>query len=133
MSSRAVPVEASVTDRRYELRAELPGIDPIDDLRLTCTGNELRIDAMRVPPWRAGPGHSEFTYGRRLRVVPLPPGVRPGTIAACYVDGVLEVTAALGETAPSTRPFAVDVRAAPRRSRRPVTSGPDRLAPAGVP
>jgi hypothetical protein len=81
MTSRAVPVEESVRDRRYVLRAELPGIDPIDDLRLTCTGNELRIDAMRVPPRRAGPGHSEFVYGRRLRVVPLPAGVRPGTIA----------------------------------------------------
>lgn len=109
-SPRAIPVEEAVSGRRYVLRAELPGIDPVDDLRLTCTGNELRIDAMRMAPRRVGPGHSEFAYGRRLRVVPLPAGVRPRTIAARYVNGVLEVTAALGPTEPSMPAFAVDVR-----------------------
>jgi HSP20 family molecular chaperone IbpA len=108
-TSRAIPVEEAVDSRRYRLRAELPGLDPGTDLWLVCTGTELRIDVVRTPQPRPGSGHSEFSYGRRFRVVPLPPGLRSRTVAARYVDGVLEVTAAVGVVEPRTPAFAVAV------------------------
>jgi HSP20 family protein len=108
-TSRTIPVEETVNGRRYRLRAELPGLDPVADLQLVCTGTELRIDAMRMPPARPGSGHSEFAYGRRFRVVPLPPGLRSRTVAARYVNGVLEVTAAVGVVEPRMPAFAVTV------------------------
>ena len=108
-TSRTIPVEEAVDRRHYRLRAELPGLDPVADLQLVCTGTELRIDAMRTPQPRPGSGHSEFSYGRRFRVVPLPPGLRSRTVAARYVNGVLEVTAAVGAIEPRTPAFAVAV------------------------
>ena len=58
---------------------------------------ETRLRAQRV------------RYGRRFRVVPLPPGLRSRTVAARYVNGVLEVTAAVGAVEPRTPAFAVTV------------------------
>ncbi|MEV4624237.1 Hsp20/alpha crystallin family protein [Asanoa sp. NPDC049573] len=94
---------------RYVLRAALPGIDPTVDLRVTCSGNELRLDAVRAFPPDARGGHSEFSYGRLFRVVPLPVGTRARTISARYVDGILEVSARLGVAEPGTRQFTVPV------------------------
>jgi HSP20 family protein len=105
---RRIPVEEAISGRRFVLRAELPGIDPDEDLRITCAAGELRLDVCREPAEHEG-WRSEFGYGRRVRVVALPPGVRSHTLAARYADGVLEVSAVVGPVEPGPRPFRVAV------------------------
>lgn len=109
MTTRTIPVEEAVYPGHYRLRAELPGIDPVYDLRVTCEGSELRLDATREPPTRAARGHSEFWYGRRLRVVAFPSDIRLGTVTARYADGVLEVSADRGVAEPRRAAFPVRV------------------------
>lgn len=46
---RRIPVEEAISGRRFVLRAELPGIDPDEDLRITCAAGELRLDVCREP------------------------------------------------------------------------------------
>jgi HSP20 family molecular chaperone IbpA len=112
MTMRTIPVEEAVYPGLYRLRAELPGIDPVYDLRVTCEGSELRLDAAREPSTPAARGHSEFWYGRRLRVVTVPPDVRLSTVTARYADGVLEVSADRGVAEPRRAAFPVRVDAA---------------------
>lgn len=106
---RSIPVEEMLDGRHYRLRAELPGLEPAADLRVTCTGSEIRLDAMRRPRPGWPTGRSEFRYGRRLRAVHLPASVQTHTLAARYVNGLLEVTAALGDIDPCPHPFVVSV------------------------
>lgn len=90
------------------LRTELPGIDPTEDLRITCAVGELCLDVSREPPEREGP-RSEFRYGRRVRVLALPPGVRSHALTARYAAGVLEVSAVVGPVEPGKRTLRVAV------------------------
>ncbi|WP_372449000.1 Hsp20/alpha crystallin family protein [Qaidamihabitans albus] len=41
-------VEDSVEDHKYILRAELPGMDPEHDIKITVEGEELCINAQRT-------------------------------------------------------------------------------------
>jgi HSP20 family molecular chaperone IbpA len=111
LAPRTIPVEESVEPGRYRLRAELPGID-IRDARVTYEGCELRLDATRTPSPHALRERSEFWYGRRLRIVPLPHDLRSCTLTARYSHGVLEVTADRGQAEPRRAAFRIEVVAA---------------------
>jgi HSP20 family molecular chaperone IbpA len=74
--SRAMRLEDEMTDGRYEVRAELPGVvDPADDIEVTVRDGQLTIKAERAQSSESN-GHSEFTYGSFLRTVSLPAGAR---------------------------------------------------------
>ncbi|MGY1708804.1 Hsp20/alpha crystallin family protein [Geodermatophilus sp. SYSU D00758] len=81
-------------DDTQVIRAELPGIDPDQDVRLTVSGGMLRIDAERRVEERTGDkGYTrrELRYGSFTRTLPLAEGATEDDIRASYKDGVLEI------------------------------------------
>lgn len=92
----SIRTEEYVEGNRYTLRAELPGVDPAEDVHITCVDGELRLDVVRKES-HTDKGRSEFHYGSFSRAVTLPPGVDEDTIAARYADGILEITAVVGD------------------------------------
>ena len=85
-----------MTDGRYEVRAELPGIDPVEDVDITAHDGVLTIKAQRKV--RTGSdGHSEFSYGTFTRSVQLPPGAKEDDITATYDNGILTVSVGVSD------------------------------------
>ncbi|MDQ4501007.1 Hsp20/alpha crystallin family protein [Sinomonas sp. ASV322] len=78
----------------FVVRAEIPGIDPEQDVDVTVRDGELNIRATRQESSEnaAKEGYrSEFRYGSFSRAVPLPRNAVQDDIRASYKDGVLEV------------------------------------------
>jgi predicted unusual protein kinase regulating ubiquinone biosynthesis (AarF/ABC1/UbiB family)/HSP20 family molecular chaperone IbpA len=84
-------LEETIQDNRYVIRAELPGLDPENDIEVTVDGRILTIRAERRQQDK-GPYHSEFRYGSLTRAVRLPATVDPADVTARYDKGVLEVS-----------------------------------------
>ena len=84
-------LEESVRDDRYVIRAELPGLDPENDIEVTVDGRILTIRAERRQQDK-GPYRSEFRYGSLARAVRLPARIDPADVTARYDKGVLEVS-----------------------------------------
>jgi predicted unusual protein kinase regulating ubiquinone biosynthesis (AarF/ABC1/UbiB family)/HSP20 family molecular chaperone IbpA len=91
LAGQAFRVEESIRDDRYVIRAELPGLDPKNDIEVTVDGRILTIRAERRQQDN-GPYRSEFRYGSLARTVRLPAGVDPADVTARYDKGVLEVS-----------------------------------------
>jgi predicted unusual protein kinase regulating ubiquinone biosynthesis (AarF/ABC1/UbiB family)/HSP20 family molecular chaperone IbpA len=84
-------LEEAIRDNRYVIRAELPGLDPENDIEVTTDGRILTIRAERRE--RAdGVYRSEFRYGSLVRAVRLPASVDAADVTARYDNGVLEVS-----------------------------------------
>ena len=73
------------------IRAELPGLDPENDIEVTIDGRVLTIRAERRHE-DTGPCRSEFRYGSLAREVRLPARVDAADVTARYDKGVLEVS-----------------------------------------
>jgi len=84
-------LEEAIRDNRYVIRAELPGLDPENDIDVTVDGRILTIRAERRQQ-DSGPHRSEFRYGSLARAVRLPGRVDPADVTARYDKGVLEVS-----------------------------------------
>jgi HSP20 family protein len=84
-------LEESIRDDRYVIRAELPGLDPENDIEVTVDGRILTIRAERREQDK-GRYRSEFRYGSLARAVRLPARVDPADVTARYDKGVLEVS-----------------------------------------
>ena len=69
----AMRLEDETKDGYYEVRAELPGVDPTDDIEVTVHDGRLTIKAERTQTSESN-GHSEFSYGSFARTVALPAG-----------------------------------------------------------
>ncbi|UVS79443.1 Hsp20/alpha crystallin family protein [Actinokineospora sp. UTMC 2448] len=102
-----VRVEDYQEDGQYVLRAELPGVDPAQDIDVSVDGNLLTVTAERSDS-RHEKSHSEFRYGSFGRSVRLPAGADPAGITASYEAGVLEVRVPITEASPARR-IAVEV------------------------
>lgn len=89
--TNAVRVEQYVDDDHYVVRAELPGFDPDEDIKVAVDNGRLILTAHRSQPERRH-GHSEFHYGTFTRTVPVPAGVTAKDVSAAYLDGILEIT-----------------------------------------
>jgi HSP20 family protein len=90
MMGQAFRVEEAVQDDRYVIRAELPGLDPDEDIEVTVDGRTLTIHAERRQE-DGGPDHSEFRYGSLIRTVRLPDKVDAKDVTARYEKGILEI------------------------------------------
>jgi HSP20 family protein len=95
-------VEDVMKEGRYELRAELPGIDPGKDVDVTVRDGQLTIKAERAKESRSN-GRSEFLYGSFSRSVSLPAGADEDDITATYEKGILTVSVPIPETEPSEK------------------------------
>jgi HSP20 family molecular chaperone IbpA len=89
-SGSAVPVEDYIRNGQYELRAELPGLDPERDIEITVAGEILTITAHRAEDTR-GRQHSEFRYGTAERSFRLPPSADLSRIQASYGHGIVTI------------------------------------------
>lgn len=89
-----VRVEQYRKDGTLVIRAELPGIDPGQEVELTVSHGILHINAVRrEEEKREGKSYlrRELRYGPQSRSLPLPEGVTGDGITATYKEGVLEI------------------------------------------
>ena len=91
LTGQVFRLEETSRDNRYVIRAELPGLDPGNDIEVTVEGRILIIRAERRQQDN-GPCRSEFRYGSLARVVRLPATVDAADVTARYEKGVLEVS-----------------------------------------
>jgi HSP20 family molecular chaperone IbpA/uncharacterized membrane protein len=102
-----IRLEDGINDGRYEVRAELPGIDPAKDVDVTARDGVLTIKAQRSEN-RKSDGRSEFTYGSFIRSVTLPPGSGERDINVTYRDGILTVSVGLPQAVPAEKHINVE-------------------------
>lgn len=94
------------------IRAELPGIDPDEDVELTVAGGMLRINAQRRIEGETedkGLTRREMRYGRFTRTLPLAEGATDDDIDASYKDGVLEIRVPVAQPAAHIEPKRIQV------------------------
>ena len=89
-----IKVEQRTTNDRLEVHAEIPGVNPREDVKVSLGTGFLRIDAHRhketdVESWTHVA--SEFQYGSVYRVIGVPPGVTADDVTATYANGVLTI------------------------------------------
>ena len=87
-------MEDYVTDGRYVVRAELPGIDPEKEVDVSVSDGILSIRAERKEE-EIDKTHSEFRYGVFSRRIVLPSQADDEHIQASYDKGILEVVVEL--------------------------------------
>jgi len=102
-------IEQYRDENHLVVRADLPGVDPEEDLEVTISDHTLHISAQRRP--RTEPKHvhgyrSELRYGSFARDVPLPDGTNEDDVEASFHQGVLEVVL---ETTHAAKPAEVRV------------------------
>ncbi|GAA3515029.1 Hsp20/alpha crystallin family protein [Actinocatenispora rupis] len=102
-----IRVEDSLEGDRYVIRAELPGIDPATDLRVTVGHGVLGIHTERRSTATAH-RHAEFSYGTFDRTVSLPDGTDEDSVTARYDNGVLEISMHVAGTRSQPRSVPVD-------------------------
>jgi HSP20 family protein len=95
-------LEHELKDGIYEVRAELPGVDPTGDIEVTVRDGQLTIKAERTQTSESN-GHSEFSYGSFMRTVALPAGADEDDINATYDRGILTVSVPLTEEHPTEK------------------------------
>jgi HSP20 family protein len=100
--SHVLRLEDEMKDGLYEVRAELPGVDPVENIEVTVQDGRLTIKAERTQTSESN-GHSEFSYGSFMRTVPLPAGADEDDINATYDRGILTVSVPLSEDHPSEK------------------------------
>ncbi|WP_225848836.1 Hsp20/alpha crystallin family protein [Streptomyces sp. HPF1205] len=101
-----IRVEESTEEGAYVVRAELPGLDPAEDVEITVQDRVLTVHAERSEEERTK-HHSEFRYGSFTRSVQLPAGAREDDITAAYDKGILTVTVPLAEAGKEPRKIRV--------------------------
>ena len=101
-----IRLEDGVKDGRYEIRAELPGIDPAKDVDVAARDGVLTIRAQRSENSESS-GRSEFTYRSFVRSVALPPGSSENDVNVTYRDGILTVSVGLPQAAAAEKHISV--------------------------
>ena len=99
-------IEDEVTEDHYELRAEIPGIDPANDVHITVADGQLTVKAERSERADVN-SRSEFSYGSFLRTVTLPAEANQEEITANYRRGILTVRVPLAQSPANTREIAI--------------------------
>jgi HSP20 family protein len=92
--SGLIRMEDQITDTEYRVRAELPGLDPDKDVRITVAQGVLTIHAERKEETQAR-NRTEFRYGMMQRSVRLPANADEDNVKARYGKGILEITVPL--------------------------------------
>lgn len=98
-SDSFLPVEEFTEDGRYVIRADLPGIDPDKDVKVTIEDDVLTISAERREE-EHDKHRSEVRYGSFTRRVRLPRGCKRDDVSASYAAGVLQVTLPMAQPQP---------------------------------
>lgn len=94
LSAQMIRVDEYQEDGVLVVKAELPGIDPDEDVELTVSDSMLRIAAERREEDKTeheGYRRHEIRSGSFSRTLPLPAGVSEADITAKYENGILEI------------------------------------------
>jgi HSP20 family molecular chaperone IbpA len=100
--TRLMRLEDEMKDGRYEVRAEIPGVDPSADIDITIRDGQLTIKAERSEKKEFN-GRSEFSYGSFIRTVSLPAGADEDDVKATYDKGILTVSVGVKESKPAEK------------------------------
>lgn len=111
LSREEMPVDLVQVDEYYEdgdlvIRAELPGIDPEEDVALTVADGMLHIRAERRQEETTEERdyvRKELRYGAFARSLTLPEVVTEDDISASYRDGILEIHVPAPSPGPAKR------------------------------
>jgi HSP20 family protein len=109
VSGHPVRMEDYVTDGRYVVRAELPGLDPEKDIDVKVSNGVLTVNAERHDESHPK-HHTEFRYGKLTRSVTLPDGADEEHVDALYDNGILEVSVPLADKNAETAAKTIPVR-----------------------
>jgi HSP20 family protein len=93
-------------DGTMVVRAEMPGMDPAEDVEISIDGRLMTISAEREERHQADETNgylTEFQYGSFSRSVQLPVGARTDDVVATYRDGILEVRVPVDADSPAVR------------------------------
>jgi HSP20 family molecular chaperone IbpA len=85
-ATHGIHVEERLTDETYELRAELPGMDPDKDIEITVTNGVLMLRAEHSETAENRPAHVRYGHSERL-----PAGAKSDAATTEYSDGVLTI------------------------------------------
>ena len=107
LTGQVFRLEEAIRNNRYVIRAELPGLDPDNDIEVSVDGRILTIRAERRQQ-DDGAYRSEFRYGSLARAVRLPASVDAADITARYDNGVLEVSVPAREVRPQATRIPVE-------------------------
>lgn len=100
--TRLMRLEDEMKDGHYEVRAEIPGVDPAKDIDITLRDGQLTVKAERSEHKEFN-GRSEFSYGSFVRTVSLPPGADEDDVKATYDKGILTVSIAVNDSKPAEK------------------------------
>lgn len=90
----AIKVEEYREDETLVIKADIPGIDPDNDVEMTIADGVLNLRAERREEKETSDRdyrRTEIRYGAFSRSLTLPPGASEKDVTATYKDGVLEV------------------------------------------
>ncbi len=91
-----IRIEDELKEDKYQVHAEIPGVDPAKDVEITVRDGRLTIKAERTE-MKESNGRSEFAYGSFERSVMLPAGSDEDAITASYDKGILTVSVPVAE------------------------------------
>jgi HSP20 family protein len=94
------------------VRADLPGIDPENDIDLWVEGNVLHLKGHRSFDREVSDEHRylvERAYGEFRRDLRLPEGIDADAMEAAYNDGVLTITMPIPESIKAAEPRKIPV------------------------
>jgi HSP20 family protein len=139
-----VKVEEFTENGMLVVRAEIPGVDPEQDVNISMVDGNLVIRAERRQEKEVDDRdyrRAEIRYGSFSRALPLPPNTKEEDIQATYRDGMLEVRAPLarraaavarrGRSARPRPPACTPCPRAPARPGLPGSRGTPRRRPRG--
>ena len=102
-------IEVKEKEGKLLLTAELPGLKK-EDVKVHIDGDSLIVEGERKQEKeekREGYYHSERSYGKFYRSIPLPEGAKADQTAAQFNNGVLEVTIPVPEAKVQRREILV--------------------------
>lgn len=94
LDGSGIRIEEFREDGDLVIRAEMPGIDPDNDVEITVSDHALHLRAERKTESKTENTRgyrSEFRYGSFARSIRLPAGAKASDVKASYRDGILEV------------------------------------------
>lgn len=107
LGKHPIKVEDEIKDGKYELQAEIPGVDPDKDVDVTVSDGILTIKAERSETTEQN-GRSEFSYGSFIRSVRLPAGADDEGIKASYEKGILKISVPLKDSEVAAKRIAIE-------------------------
>jgi HSP20 family protein len=106
-------IEVSQSDGKYQVRAELPGVNPAD-VTLEVTDEAVILEGERKVETREDKGGVQVTerqYGHFYRAIPLPEGAKVEEAKARFENGLLEVTVPMQAQKETRRKIPIEATA----------------------